>query len=100
SLAVGEFPYVHPELNVHLQMTGHEGSQSGTLLLVRSGTERVLQRKSIPLIGFHGPLEMIAFNLRLKNCEFPEAGLYYFQINFGGKLRGERFFEVVGSTGS
>ena len=56
---------------------------------------QVLRRKAIPLIEFHGPLEMIAFSIGLKNCEFPEPGLYYIQVNFGGKLLGKRFLEVI-----
>src|SRR5207245_1766360 len=94
------FPHLHPELHVYMQVTGHPATARGTVLFRQGSTDRVLRRRALPPVEFLGPLEMIPVYLRIDNCEFPEPGLYYFQIVFDGQLRAERFLEVIDATES
>lgn len=95
ALQADSFPYIHPELCVYLQVTGHPGRTSGTVILFQAETDRTLRRRSLPAVDFLGPLNIIPLAGRLRNCEFPAPGLYYIQITFEGKLLGERLLQLV-----
>jgi uncharacterized protein DUF6941 len=84
------FPYIHPRLCVYLQVTGHEGTVSGVVVAVNARTDEELFHGPLPPITLQGPLFVVSTHVRVRDCEFPEPGLYYFQVYFEQKLLGER----------
>ena len=89
------FPYTPPRLYVYLQLSGHFGSASGAISVVHARTDQEVARQLIPSIQFRGPLVLLPIYVRIRNCTFPEAGIYFIQTFFDGKLLGERFFELI-----
>ncbi len=89
------FPYVHPQLIVYLQVTGHEGTVSGVMEVVHARTDESLFQQLTPTIPLHGPLEVVPVWVVMEDCEFPEAGIYYCQIYFDGKLLCERLLNLI-----
>src|SRR5262245_3829751 len=69
------FPYVHPQICVYLQVSGHRGMASGVISLVHEATEVEILQASINPIQLTGPLEVIPMWYRLRDCEFAEAGV-------------------------
>ncbi len=98
-LVADAFPYTHPRLYVYLQLTGHLGSASGAVVVVHARTDQELARQVLPPIQFRGPLVLLPVYLRIRNCTFPEAGIYFIQTLFDDKLLGERFFELIEREG-
>jgi hypothetical protein len=93
------FPYFHPQLCVFFQVTGHEGMASGHLALVQEATDTKILHLSIDTFQLFGPLQVIPRWLKIRDCEFPEPGVYFFQVVLNGKLVTERRFHVVASPG-
>ena len=93
------FPYYHPQLCVFFQVTGHEGRASGHLALVQEATDREILQVPIDTFQLSGPLQVISGWLQLRDCEFPEPGVYFFQVVLNGKLVTERCFHVLASPG-
>jgi hypothetical protein len=93
------FPYIHPQLCVYLQVTGHEGVASGHLALVQEATDTEILQVPISAFQLSGPLQLMSEWLQLRDCEFPEPGVYFFQVVLNGKLVMERRFHVLASPG-
>jgi hypothetical protein len=93
------FPYVHPLLCIYLQVTGHQGTASGHLLVVNEATQEEVFYRPIEEFQLFGPLEIIPIWMRVWDCEFPEPGVYWFQVYLNGKLIQERRFRLVASPG-
>src|SRR5439155_5235130 len=74
------FPYVHPQLCIYLQITGHQGTASGRVVLVNEATEEIIIHVPIEEFELFGPLEVVPVWLRIRDCEFPEPGVYWFQV--------------------
>ena len=98
-LRVPSFPYVHPQLCAYLQVTGHEGIASGHMVVVNEATDEEILYRPIEEFRLSGPLEVIPIWLRMRDCEFPEPGVYWFQVFLNDKLVMERRFRVVASLG-
>jgi hypothetical protein len=90
-----EFPYTHPLLCVYLQVTGHPGTASGDVTLEHARTGLALAKQSLPNVPFEGPLVILPLSVRFRRCTFPEAGIYFIQVHFEGKLLGERSLELL-----
>jgi hypothetical protein len=93
------FPYVHPQLCIYLQVSGHGGMASGEVVVVNEATEEDIVHVPIAEFPLSGPLEAIPVWLRIRDCEFPEPGVYWFQVFLNEKLVAERRFHVVASPG-
>jgi hypothetical protein len=89
------FPYVHPRLSVYLQVTGHQGTFSGTLMVVSASTDDVVFSRPIPPLELQSPLLVVSTTQRVEDCEFPGPGIYYVQVYFGAKLVFERPLHVL-----
>lgn len=100
SIAAPAFPYVHPQLCLYLQMTGHEGTASGEVQAVRAETDDTISRQPIGPVQFLGPLVLLPLRVWLMDCAFPEPGLYYLQAYFGQKLVAERPLWLLKDEGS
>jgi hypothetical protein len=90
SLSAPAFPYIHPQLCVYLQATGHEGTARCSLAVVDSGTDLPVLTTPEQTAHFRGPLSFLPVCWWLRDCWFPEPGVYYIQVSFDGKLLGER----------
>src|SRR5437867_1353639 len=87
------FPYTHLRLYVYLQLTGHVGSADGSITVLHPRTDQELFNSPLPTIQFRGPLVLLPLYARIRNCTFPEPGIYFVQVVFDGKLLGERLLE-------
>jgi hypothetical protein len=93
------FPYVHAVLCIYLQVTGHTGMASGYVVIVKEATDEEIAHVPIEEFQLLGPLELVSVWLRIRDCEFPEPGVYWFQVFLSDKLVMERRFTVVAATG-
>jgi hypothetical protein len=90
AIQVESYPYVHPQLCVYLQVTGHEGRASGRITTVAPGNDERLLDTPEQEIEFRGPLAVIPIDFRIADCEFSTPGVYYVQAYFDEKLVCER----------
>ena len=97
-LRADRFPYVHPQLYLYLQVSGHEGTASGRVVVSHAATDEAVFFQSLDEIHFSGPLALVPANARMVDCAFPEAGLYYVQVFFGSKIVGERPLRLLTSS--
>jgi len=91
------FPHVHPQLYVYLQVTGHAGQFSGSVVGVSARTDEALFQKATPPLTLVDPLTFVPVVVPIQDCEFPESGIYYFQVFFGQKLVYERPLHLIES---
>ena len=75
-LRVASFPYTHPQLCVYLQVSGHEGTVSARLVAVREAAEEEIIYVPIGNIHLRGPLTLVPVWIRVRDCVFPEPGVY------------------------
>jgi hypothetical protein len=61
---------------------------------VQEATDREILQVPIDTFQLSGPLQVISGWLQLRDCEFPEPGVYFFQVVLNGKLVTERRFHV------
>jgi hypothetical protein len=99
-LRAASFPCCPPQLCVYLQVSGHEGTASGQVVLVREADEEELMAVPIDDIQLWGPLFAIPVGLRIRNCEFPSPGIYWFWVILNQRLVAERRFHVLKTPGS
>ncbi len=89
------FPHTRPQLCVYLQLSGHEGTAVGNVVVVNARTDEEVFYKPTAEVVFQGPLVVVQAPVVFENCSFPEPGLYYVQVYFGPKLVNERPFRVT-----
>jgi hypothetical protein len=94
------FPYVHPELWVYLQLTGHEGLVTGRVVGTNEATDEQIVYRVIDEIHLQGPLTIIHVLLQILDCRFPSPGVYWFQVFANEKLIAERRFLVSEAGGA
>lgn len=94
------FPYCPPALCVYIQVSGHEGTASGEVVVVREADDHEIVSVPINDLELRGPLTMVQVGLRTTNCKFPAAGIYWFQVVLNQKLVAERRFRVHSSESS
>jgi hypothetical protein len=93
------FPYTHPQLDVYLQVTGHEGTVTGRVVGTNEATEEQIVYRLIDEIQLQGPLTMIHVQVQILDCEFPSPGVYWFEVFLNEKLVAERRFLVSETPG-
>jgi hypothetical protein len=99
SVSARAFPYTHPQLSVYLQVTGHQGTTSGRVVVVQEATEEEVAHMPIDEFQLLGPLTVIHLQVEITDCEFPAPGVYWFQVFLNQKLVAERRFLVVQTAG-
>jgi hypothetical protein len=89
SLEQPAFPLLCRELCVFVQMTECQGSAEVELRIVHADTgqfvypgPQVPWRADLP----SDPLEVVGLPFRIRNIEFPEAGLYWVQLWYNSQL--------------
>jgi hypothetical protein len=101
AVSARSFPYTHAELWVYLQLTGHPGSASGRVVVLREATEEEIVQVPIDPIQLLGQLTVLHLRVGITDCEFPTPGVYWFQVVLNEKLVAERRFfvnEIRGNT--
>ena len=81
------FPLRYRELCVFLQMTECRGPAEGRIEIQHADTGQVAFRtrtRTIPLGS--DPLELVGFTFRIRNCVFPEPGLYWVQFWYNEQM--------------
>lgn len=81
------FPLRYRELCVFLQLTECRGSAEGRIEIHHSESESMgfrTRTRTIPL-GTE-PLEVVGFTFRIRNCLFPEPGLYWVQFWYNEQI--------------
>jgi hypothetical protein len=81
------YRYVHPELCVFAQLTGCRGPGRVQVVCVRADDEQ-------PVFGSQprgeflsdDPLEIVGLRFRIRNCAFPEPGLYLVRFLFNDQV--------------
>jgi hypothetical protein len=98
-VSASSFPYVHPQLCIYLQITGHAGIASGRIVVVHEASDEESFQVPIEEFQLSGPLDVIPMWVRISDCEFPEPGVYWFEVFLNEKLVSERRFRVIASSG-
>jgi hypothetical protein len=98
-MRVSSFPFTHPQLCAYLQLSGHEGTATGRIGIVREATDEEIAFASIEEVRLWGPLAVVHYWLGIQHCEFPAAGLCWFQVLLNQKLVAERRFHVLNTAG-
>jgi hypothetical protein len=87
STADPPFPVVHPLLCALVILTGGQGTGELVLRIFHAPTGRVVFRSPTRQVRFLGDPEAVLGTLfRIRNCSFPEAGLYWVEVVFGGSV--------------
>lgn len=87
-------PALRPRMCVFLQMSGHRGEARCRVGVRSSKTDAIIYQTKAKLITFEEPTIVMPVVFRLRNCVFPEAGLYYVDVLHDEKLIGERRLQV------
>ena len=75
------YPLSHPELCVFVQLTECRGSASCRVEVVQADSNDAIFQTRTRAVAFPtDPLEVVGLSFRLRNCSFPEAGLYWIQF--------------------
>jgi hypothetical protein len=81
------FLYVHKELCVFVQLTECRGPGQGRIEIQHADSGDVAVRGRTQTLALSSdPLRQVGCAFRLRNCRFPEAGLYWFQFWYNGRL--------------
>jgi len=87
SLEQPAFPVLYRELCVFLQLTECRGPADGRIEIQHANSGQVLFRTRTRTIPFGSdPLELFAASFRIRNCLFPEAGLYWIQFWYNEQM--------------
>jgi hypothetical protein len=87
SLETPPFPLLHREICVFLQCTECRGPAEGRIEIQHADSGDVLFRTRTRTIQFsNDPLEVVAANFRIRNCLFPESGLYWVQFWYNEEM--------------
>jgi hypothetical protein len=89
------FPLVFPELCVFLELRACRGPGDGRIQVVFADTEALVfstSTRRLPLGT--DPLELTSFYFRIRNCPFPEAGMYQVQFWYNEEVLAQEFLIV------
>ena len=91
SLEDPPFPVLQPEFCVYVALTNGRGRGHLKLAIVQADTGAVILTTAPRTINFgHDPLRVIGLPVRIKDCMFPDAGLYWIQLWFANQLIGQQ----------
>ncbi len=81
------FPLLYREICIYLQMTECRGSAEGRIEIQHAESGQVLFRTRTRTIPFGSdPLEVVGVSFRIRNCLFPEPGLYWVQFWYNEQM--------------
>jgi hypothetical protein len=94
SLDVPTFPALRPRFCVFVQMSGHRGEASVSVGIRQAASDEVIFQTKPKVVSFADPTLVVPVVFRLRNCVFPNPGLYYVEILHESKLIGERRLQL------
>ena len=81
------FPLRHAELCVYLQVTEGRGTGEGRIVAVHADSDQIAFASSAHAISLGtDPLAVLGIVFRIRDCVFPQAGLYWIQFWYNGKV--------------
>jgi hypothetical protein len=89
------FPIRHPELCVFLQLRGCRGPGEGRIQVVFADTDALVfstSTRQLPLGS--DPLELASLFFRIRDCPFPEPGMYQVQFWYNGEVLAQEYLIV------
>jgi len=85
------YPLLYRQFSVFLALTGCRGSGRGQILAVFEETGQVIFKTSLREIQLGSdPLDVVGVAFRIRDCLFPNAGMYSIQFWYNGELVDER----------
>jgi len=88
------FPILYPRIAVYVNLTDAHGKYRMDLRLIRAETGDLLGQALTPEVEIDNPLKTCEFALNLQGVQFPEKGLYEFQVHVNGQLLATKSFNV------
>lgn len=87
SLQTPPFPLVYKEICVFLQLTECRGSAEARVEIQHADSAQVVFRTRTRTVPFGSdPLEVVGATFRIRNCVFPECGLYWIQFWYNEEI--------------
>jgi hypothetical protein len=90
------FPYRLPELCVFLQLTDAEGQIHGRVVACQADSGEIAFSSKDHLIHFRDRLQVKWVLFRIKDCPFPEPGLYWKEFHCGGRWLADQTVTLLG----
>lgn len=95
---VESFPYVNPLLTVLIMLSECRGTGDLSVRIVHDQTEAVIYRSQTRRLRFAGsPDELMGFVFRVRDCPFPDLGLYWVECIFSGTVIARQRFLITSS---
>jgi hypothetical protein len=87
SLAEPPFPLCHPQLCAYLQLTGGRGTGQGQIATIHADTDQMAFTSATSALTFGSdPLAVLGVVFRMRDCPFPESGLYWVRFRYNEKV--------------
>ena len=91
SLEQPPFPLRYPELCIFVQMADCRGKGQFRVEIMQADTGQVVFRTRTRSASFgNDPLKVVGIPFRIRNCEFPAAGLYWVQFWYNAEVIGQQ----------
>lgn len=91
SLDEPKYPLLIPEICVFLFLTETRGVGTVEIVCTYEETSQIVFRTPKRTVAFqNNPLEVVAVSFRIKDCRFPQEGIYSFQFCYNGEVVEQR----------
>lgn len=91
SLEEPPYPLFYREMCIFLALTEGRGQGEGRIVCVVEETgQKVFETHGRPISFGPDPLDVVGVSFRIRDCSFPQAGLYAVQFWYEGELVEER----------
>ena len=85
------YPLFYREMCVFLALTEGRGQGEGKIVcVVEESGQKVFETRTRSIAFAPDPLEVVGVPFRIRDCSFPQAGLYSVQFWYNGELVEER----------
>jgi len=89
------FPLRLPQLCTYLQLTGGRGTGQGQIATIHADTDQVAFTSVASALTFGSdPLAVLGVVFRMRDCPFPEPGLYWVQFRYNEKVLAQQALVV------
>ena len=96
---VDGFPFVHPLITVLLMLSKCRGTGELSVRIVHNQTGEIVYRSQTRRLRFAGsPDELMGVVFRVRDCAFPDLGLYYVECIFSGTVLARQRFLIAPNT--
>lgn len=91
SLEAPPYPLFYREMCVFLVLTEGRGQGEGKIVCVfAENGQKIFETRGRPISFGDDPLEVVGVPFRIRDCSFPQSGLYAVQFWYEGELVEER----------